>query len=103
MKILATTYSHPDFLPPTQNAIREMSKSFEEVIVISRNISDAELDFGNNVIQKKSGGYQDIRSSEQAPLHKKVWSFFQYARLLIKNINFGPGSTIKNSIQLLFY
>ncbi|HLK28375.1 MAG TPA: glycosyltransferase [Puia sp.] len=87
MKILATTYAHPDFLPPTINAIREMSKSFDRVIVISRNLSDAKVDFDKNVIQKVSGRYQHVRDSELAPLHKKVQSFFQYVSLLRRSIN----------------
>ncbi|HTQ65291.1 MAG TPA: glycosyltransferase [Puia sp.] len=87
MKLLATTYPHPDFFPPTLNAITELSNSFEQVIVTSRNISDVKPDFAANVIFMLSGKYQHIRASEQASLYKKIKSFFLYVSLLRRAIN----------------
>ena len=105
MKILVTTYHHPDYYPPTLNAIAALSNSFEEVIVITRNVSQAEFDFSENVVFKKSGAYADLRDTEKAPVQKKAFSFFQYVSLLLKNIrSYKPGILLMyDSISLFAY
>jgi glycosyltransferase involved in cell wall biosynthesis len=75
-----------NILVTTLNAITALSNSFEEVIVITRNVSLAEFDFKGNVVFKKSGNYADIRDTEKASVKKKAFSFFEYTSLLLKNI-----------------
>ncbi|RZK42867.1 MAG: glycosyltransferase [Pedobacter sp.] len=84
MKILAAVYSHPEYYPPTQNAIAQLSSVAKEIIVISRNVKDTEGVYPKNVRLIKTGRFKPIRESEQSSLIWKVTSFIVFTYTLFK-------------------
>ena len=86
--IVVAVYSHPEFYPPTLNAIQELSKQFDTVFVLSRNVLQSEWDYPKNVQLIKSGKFRSIRSSENNNILKKAISFLSFTlhfyKLIIK-------------------
>lgn len=86
--IIVAVYSHPEFYPPTLNAIQELSKQFDSVFVLSRNVFKSEWDYPKNVQLIKSGKFRSIRSSENTNTLKKAISFLSFTlhfyKLIIK-------------------
>jgi hypothetical protein len=77
-KVIVTVYSHPEFYPPTLNLISELSKSFDFVYILSRNLVNSNWIYPENSNLKTSGKKMDIRFSEKLPLIRKVFVFFKY-------------------------
>jgi glycosyltransferase involved in cell wall biosynthesis len=77
-KVIVTIYSHPEFYPPTLNLISELSKNFEFVHILSRNLVNSNWIYPENSNLKTSGKKMDIRFSEKLPLTRKVFVFFKY-------------------------
>ena len=48
-KVLVTIYVHPEYYPPTLNAINELSLIFDEVVVVTRNLAASKWKFPENV------------------------------------------------------
>jgi len=84
-KILVTIYLHPEYYPPTLNAIHEFSLIADEVIVVTRNMILNEK-FPENVVMKLSGNYISLTDSMQHSFFKKIKSFLEYLKLLYNNI-----------------
>jgi len=76
--IIVAVYSHPEFYPPTLNAIQELSKQFETVFVLSRNVLESEWDYPENVQLIKSGKFRSIRNSESVNTFIKVIGFLKF-------------------------
>ncbi|MFY8166654.1 MAG: glycosyltransferase [Sediminibacterium sp.] len=84
--IVIGVFSHPEFYPPTLNAIQELSKIFDNVYVLSRNVLVSEWDYPSNVQLVASGKYCTIRESEQKNVVQKFFSFFYFTFHLFKLI-----------------
>jgi hypothetical protein len=84
--IVVAVYSHPEFYPPTLNAIQELSKQFEKVFVLSRNVLKTEWEYPKNVKLIKSGKFKAIRDSEKSNIFIKVISFLTFTLHFIKLI-----------------
>lgn len=84
--IVIGVFSHPEFYPPTLNAIQELSKIFDNVYVLSRNVLVSEWDYPSNVKLVASGKYCTIRESEQKNVIQKFFSFFYFTFHLFKLI-----------------
>lgn len=82
--IIVAVYSHPEFYPPTLNAIQELSKQFDTVIVLCRNVLKSEWNYPNNVQLIKSGKYRSIRDSEKSNTIVKALSFLTFTLLFFK-------------------
>lgn len=82
--IIVAVYSHPEFYPPTLNAIQELSKQFDTVFVLSRNVLDSEWDYPQNVELIKSGKFRSIRVSEKTNILTKVISFLTFTLHFLK-------------------
>ncbi len=76
MKILSAVYSHPDFFPPTLNALHELEKHFE-VFSLSRNVSKS-TSISKKVKSYTVGEYMDIRNIEKISTFAKITLFFKY-------------------------
>ena len=84
--IVVAVYSHPEFYPPTLNAIQELSKQFDTVFVLSRNVMKSEWVYPKNVQLIKSGKYRSIRSSENTNTFIKAISFLMFTLHFFKLI-----------------
>lgn len=84
--VLITVYSHPEFYPPTLNLINELSKKFDRVVVLSRNLFDSDWSYPENVRLIVTGKKVSIRESEKKSKILKVLSFLIYTWGLFKLI-----------------
>lgn len=84
--IVIAVYSHPEFYPPTLNAIGQLAKQFDNVYVISRNVLISEWDYPSNVKLIKTGNFISIRQSEKKNIIYKTISFLSFTLNLYKLI-----------------
>jgi glycosyltransferase involved in cell wall biosynthesis len=87
-RILISTYIDPEFYPPTKNAIFELAKNSLEVIVLTRNLFNAEVgEYPSNVTFRKVGRYMTVLESERINFISKILTFlvyyFNYQRILV--------------------
>ena len=86
-KILVTIYIHPEYYPPTLNAISEFSRISSYVSVVSRNLVKSDWEFPENVNVRLSGKYVSLADSTKQSFFKKTISFYYYLKLLYQSIN----------------
>ncbi len=86
MKIIAAVYSHPEYYPPTLNAIATLAPKVTEIIILCRNVKETEAQYPTNVKVIKSGQFKSIRDTEVSPYFWKVKSFFSYTFTLYQSI-----------------
>lgn len=84
--ILVCVYSHPEFYPPTLNAIRELSSIFDRITTISRNVFESDWNYPSNHQLIVVGKYQSIRESEKSNYFHKIQSFFSFTAKMYKII-----------------
>jgi hypothetical protein len=77
-KILVLIYSHPEYYPPTLNAIEELSKTFKLVRLIYRPFLKTKWKFADNVILKSSGKSISRRDSMNTNFIAKIFFYVQY-------------------------
>lgn len=76
--LLVGVYSIPEAYPPTLNAVAVLSKHFDRIYILSRNITRDEWVFPPNVQVLNTGEKISIRESERKGLAWKAWSFVLY-------------------------
>jgi glycosyltransferase involved in cell wall biosynthesis len=85
-------YSNPDQYPPTINAIHQLSKKFN-IILVARNQDIPSWEYPENVAVYRLGNYSSASDREQIPAIKK----------LLEYINFiGESRNILKCIPLIF-
>ncbi|MDQ3846999.1 MAG: hypothetical protein M3342_23740 [Bacteroidota bacterium] len=88
MKVLIAIYSHPEFYPPTLNAIDEISKTAQEIFILSRNIKATEWKYPAQVKIRLSGKFKPVHVVQYESKLWKCLSFikftFHFYRLLQK-------------------
>lgn len=86
MRILSAVYSHPDFFPPTLNALHELEK-YHKVYSLSRNVSKSKS-LSDKIKSYSVGKYMDIRSIEKISTIAKTILFFKFClkmrRIIVK-------------------
>ncbi len=78
MKIVAAVYSHPEYYPPTLNAINQLAKKADSLSVLCRNVKQKEWNYPQNVNIKESGAFRNIREVEQSSFLWKIRSFIKF-------------------------
>ena len=48
-KLVIALYSHPDYYPPTLNALEYLSEIYSEIVIVHRNITGFNWDYPVNV------------------------------------------------------
>jgi hypothetical protein len=84
--LVIAIYSHPEFYPPTLNAVQELSKQFDKIYILSRNVFKSGWDYPSNVNLITYGRYMPIRESEQIGKISKAIGFFSFTYHLFKLI-----------------
>ena len=87
-RVLVSIYIDPEFYPPTKNAIFELAKSSDEVIVLTRNLFNSKEDeYPKNVRIIRVGKFMSVQESESISFFSKIWTFlkywFHYQRILL--------------------
>lgn len=78
-KLLVATYSHPEFYPPTLNALRILSEKFDEIIVLHRPFTEhfsLEID---NISLQPSGKNISVSEQESSSLIRKILFFLGFS------------------------
>ena len=78
MKIVAAIYTHPEYYPPTLNALEELSKSCDKIYVLARNLKINSWIYPRNVELKLSGKYRPMSYIKIASWMWKGLSFVQF-------------------------
>ncbi|WP_293297056.1 hypothetical protein [Pedobacter sp. UBA4863] len=86
MKIVSAVYSHPEYYPPTLNALNALAVNADEVYCVHRNVKKTNLTYPENVHLVVSGKFKSIRETEQTSFFWKLLSFFQFISILFKTI-----------------
>jgi hypothetical protein len=77
-------YNHPEYYPPTLNAIDQLSEISDSIIVIARNNKFPSWEYPANVELHSSGDFVSIRESEAESTGWKIKSFFKFTRLAFR-------------------
>jgi len=85
-KALVAIYVHPEYYPPTLNAISELSLIFDEVIVVTRNLASSKWKFPHNVSLREEGELLSLEESLNLPFFKKIRAFINFILLLKRNL-----------------
>lgn len=76
--LVAGIYYHPEAYPPTLNAIRELSKSFDNISIIHRPHIKGTWEYPQNVKAIASGKLITSREQETSSTVKKILFFLQF-------------------------
>ena len=97
MKIVAAIYTHPEYYPPTLNALEELSKSCDKIYVLARNLKINSWIYPRNVELKLSGKYRPMSYIKIASWMWKGLSFVQFTL----NFFFCCGSISQNGLSVM--
>jgi glycosyltransferase involved in cell wall biosynthesis len=87
-------YSHPEYLPPTLNAIDQLSGTYEHIYVIHRNVFGFDWEYPSNVTLLYSGKQLHAKEAEKKPLINKLIAFFTFSFLLARTFNRKKANTL---------
>lgn len=85
-KIIVAIYSHAELFPPTINAIHELSKTYDEIILLQRAHLADDWRYPPNVLIISQGKLISSRAQEHLPVFKKLAVFMDFSFNLLKNI-----------------
>lgn len=97
MNILIAIYSHTEFYPPSINAIKILSKNFDEIDVLVRPFTNHNSITDSNVNIHSVGKLTSPREQESSSKLKKIWYFLHYTFKFIRLI------TTKKTDWILLY
>lgn len=84
-KIVVAIYIHPDFYPPTLNAINLLSSQCEELVVVTRNNCNVDYRPNINISYKKIGKFAYPSEMEKQSKFKKIYNFLRFTTTFFKN------------------
>lgn len=82
--LLIVVYSHPEFYPPTLNAIQCLSSEYNQITILCRNVLKSSWEYPPNVSIISTGKYVSIRESEKKNIFIKGYIFFLFTFELLK-------------------
>ncbi len=83
-RVVVSIYLHPEYFPPTINAINSLSEICEELIVVTNNNSQEDFFIGNNIKFRKIGQQLTPIEFEQKSLLYKILFFFKFTITFLK-------------------
>ncbi len=78
-RIIVSIYVHPEFYPPTLNAIINLASIYDEVVVLTRNNIETNFPFPVNVKIKALGKRISVIESEQSSYFRKILFFIEFS------------------------
>jgi len=79
LKIVAAVYSHPEYYPPTLNAMEQLSQHTERIVLLHRNVKPKEWHYPENVFLKSSGSFKGITATQNESVLWKLISFIRFS------------------------
>jgi glycosyltransferase involved in cell wall biosynthesis len=76
--LIVAIYSHPEYYPPTLNAISLLAGSFEEVFILHRNITGFDWVYPSNVKLVAPGKLYPVREVERRGVLQKIGWFLRF-------------------------
>lgn len=76
-------YSHPEYYPPTLNAIDQLAPYYDQIIVLHRNITGFDWEYPPNVHLVGPRKLKPVREVEKAGFITKIFWFLQFCRMFI--------------------
>ena len=83
-RVVVSIYLHPEYYPPTINAINSLSEICEELIVVTNNNSKEDFFIGSNIRFEKLGKYLTPIEFEQKSLPYKILFFLKFTLTFFK-------------------
>ncbi|MEO5891100.1 MAG: glycosyltransferase [Ferruginibacter sp.] len=105
MNMVIGFYAHPEYYPPTLNALACLSSEFNKIYVVHRNYPSFNWEFPSNVELVSNGRPLATREMERMSAVKKVFFFLRFTTLLLRQIrNTAPDTVLLyDSIAVLAY
>lgn len=82
--ILVLIYGHPEYYPPTLNAIDELSNTFDDITILHRPFLNNAWSYKENVYLVESGKKINVKQQEKSGTLKKVFYYMQFTLNLFK-------------------
>lgn len=103
--IVIAIYNNPEYYPPTLNAIEFLSKKYDNIYVIHRNIEGFDWKYPENVYLFYSGKLVSLNKIKSEHIVSKMLFFFRFTFLFfVKLIKFKPDTIIiYDSVPTLSY
>jgi Glycosyl transferases group 1 len=103
--LVVAIYSHPDYYPPTLNAIENLAGQYDSITVVPRNIIRPGWKYPGNVKLITPKRLFTVKELETAPTFKKIWWFLQFTRRFFSAVVRSKADTILiyDSIPVLSY
>lgn len=76
--MVVAIYSHPEYYPPTLNALDNLASHYSEIYVVHRNIKGFDWVYPENVKLVSKGKALEVRAAEQAGFISKLGWFLNY-------------------------
>jgi len=84
-RIVVSIYIHPDFYPPTINAINNLAEHCNELIVVTRNNCKEDYFIGDNIKFIKIGAFIRPYDFEKKNVLVKINTFIKFSFQVLKN------------------
>jgi hypothetical protein len=83
---LIAVYSHPEGYPPTLNAIELLSQSFDEIVVVHRNVMMSEWTYPTNVRLVTFGKFTHYSTVSTKGIAWKLWNFISFVWTIVREM-----------------
>lgn len=85
--LVVGVYTHPEYLPPTLNALESLSNEFDQIFVVHRNVLGFDWKYPSNVTLLCAGEQLSVREAEQRSVLYKIKAFLKFSFLLCTTFN----------------
>src|SRR4051812_8985623 len=92
--LVIAIYSHPEYYPPTLNAITFLSGYFDTIYVVHRNITAFDWEYPPNVKLLYSGVLLPVGEAERQSTRNKILAFWSFSNLLVNTIRSSGAKTL---------
>lgn len=92
--LVAVNYSHPEYYPPTLNALEYLSGEYDNIYMVHRNLNAFDWIYPSNVHLVPSGKKIHFSDAEQAGTLKKIFFFLGFTATIFKTIRRARPDTI---------
>ncbi len=84
--MVVAIYSHPEYYPPTLNALDNLAQVYSEIVVVHRNIKGFDWVYPENVKLVSKGEALEVRAAEQASFISKLGWFLNYTWIFFSTV-----------------
>jgi glycosyltransferase involved in cell wall biosynthesis len=84
--LVMAIYSHPEYYPPTLNAIDQLAPHYDQILVLHRNITGFDWAYPPNVQLIGPEKLMPVRDAERVSTLKKIFWFIQFCGLFVRTI-----------------